>query len=396
VHNRHETRGGADEVVDQERDLLVDAGHVVDQYLLEPASADRRGAVNMAVSAVWNRTVVAELEARVADFDPDVIHVHTPFPLMSPAALRVGHRTGRPTVTTAHSFRYACIAGTCLRDGLRCESCVGSGLKLAGVRHACYHDSRAASAALTVSLVGHRAMGTFSRSVDRFITLTAFARDLLVRDGFPAERITVKPNSVPDPGSPVPPSLRAPYALFAGRLVAEKGIQTLLTAWQHRPGGLDLYLAGDGPLRSMVDAEAARNPAIRVLGWCEAQRLAQLQAEATLTVVPSEWYEAGPPLVLLQALACGTPVVCSDLENICSPVVVGQAGFAFRTGDARALADAVQAVVGSPDEPPGEARAWLGDHARRRYLDEFTPAASLHSLERIYAEVTHAVATTRS
>ena len=81
-----------------------------------------------------------------------------------------------PAVTTLHSYRYSCIAGTCVRDGTICEDCVGTRLKLPGIRHACYHDSLAATAALTLGLGVHRAVGTFHHAVDRYLTLTDFAR----------------------------------------------------------------------------------------------------------------------------------------------------------------------------------------------------------------------------
>ncbi len=93
------------------------------------------------------------------------MHVHTPFPLMSPVVFRAAHKLGVPAVTTLHSYRYSCVAGTCVRDGHICEDCVGSKLKLPGIRlprattTACRR-----SAALTISLAVHRALGTFQRS----------------------------------------------------------------------------------------------------------------------------------------------------------------------------------------------------------------------------------------
>ncbi len=140
--------------------------------------------------------------------------MHTPFPLMSPAVFRAARAAGVPAVTTLHSYRYSCVVGTCVRDGAICEDCVGSKTKLAGVRHACYHDSRPATAALTLSLGLHRAIGTFDHCVSRYLTLTEFSRQLLIRDGFPADKIVVKPNSVPDPGFRADHRRRPPHGLL--------------------------------------------------------------------------------------------------------------------------------------------------------------------------------------
>jgi glycosyltransferase involved in cell wall biosynthesis len=381
LHNLQGASGGAIDVVQQEARLLSGAGHHVDQ-LLEPSAEDSgMNAGAMGLAAVWNRGAGRRLMDKIEQFDPDVVHVHTPFPLQSPAVFRYAHRMGRPTVTTVHAYRYSCIVGTCLRDGHACEDCVGTQFKLAGIRHRCYHDSIGASTALTLSLVGHRAIGTFSRHVDRFITVTPFAKDLLVRDGVPAGHIVVKPNAVADPGTPLPSSLRSPYALFVGRLVEEKGIRTLLTAWRN-VAGLALYIAGDGPLRDLVEKESATNPALRQLGWCDPTKLIELQSRATLTVVPSEWYEAGPPLVMLQALAAGTPVLASDIPNICSSLVESGAGRTFASRDPSDLADAATQMFRD-----AEGREVMGMNGRALYEREHTFARAVESLEAIYRTV---------
>ena len=380
LHNLHQASGGALHVLQQEADLLTAAGHSVEQLLEPAASESGKGAMAMGAAAVWNRQATRDLADAITRFDPDVIHVHTPFPTMSPAVFRTAHKHGKATVTTIHAYRYSCVGGLCQRNGKPCEDCVGSTLKLSGVRHRCYHDSLPASAALTVSLVGHRVAGTFSRHVDRYIALTPFARELLVRDGYPAAKVVVKPNAVPDPGPALPQDGRGRYAVYAGRLVEEKGIRTLLDAWQSVPRDIELLIAGDGPLQDLVESAAASNPAIQALGWCEADKMRELMAHASLTVVPSEWYEAGP-MVILQSLAAGTPVLTSDLPNLCQSLVEHEAGASFRTGDAASLADVATSLLTDDD-----ARSKMGLRARELYDLQHTPARALEALESIYTE----------
>ena len=379
LHNHQSGTGGALHVLEQEAVLLSAAGHDVEQ-LFEPSADDSSmNAVAMGLSAVWNRRACHDLEQKIESFRPDVVHVHTPFPLQSPAVFRVAHSAGCATVTTVHAYRYSCVAGLCFRAGSPCEDCVGSRLKLAGVRHRCYHDSLAGSAALTLSLVGHRAIGTFSNRVDRYLALTDFGRDLLIRDGFPAEKITVKPNSVPDPGPPRAAQQREGFALHVGRLVPEKGIETLLEAWRSTGPGHELYIAGDGPLRHLVDEAAASDPRIHALGWCDAETLTDLASRASLCITPSEWYEGGPPLVVLQSLAAGTPQLVSDLRNISESIVENGAGRTFPAGDATALAAAVTALLDD-----SSALESMGVNARVLYESQHTPARTLQALENVY------------
>jgi glycosyltransferase involved in cell wall biosynthesis len=380
LHNRHASRGGADDVMDEEREILTRAGHEVEQYVQRATADIADKPVQQAISAVWNRAVTADLDERIDRFRPDVVHVHTPFPLMSPAVFRTAHRRRCATVATCHSYRYSCIKGTLLRDGGICEDCVGSRLKISGVRHHCYHESTAASLAMTTSLVLHHRIHTFTAHVDRFIALTSFARELLIRDGIPADNVVVKPNMVPDPGPQLSVTPRSGYVAFIGRLVEEKGIRTLLEAWRFVSPGSRLLIAGDGPLRPLVEAAAAEGRGVEYLGWLTNDGVSDLLSHASLLAFCSEWYE-GAPLTLLRSLAAGTPVICSGLENISAGIVPHGAGVSFRTGNPASLAEAVSSALAD--------RSWLvdaGRRARQTYLAHHTPEATLEALERIYVE----------
>lgn len=380
LHNDHQSLGGAPEVMAHEAGLLTGAGHVVEQYRVPPAETLGLSAIRSATKAVWNVEVTREVAERITAFRPDVAHVHTPFPLMSPAVFRTAKRLGVPTVTTLHSYRWSCVAATCFRDGHVCEDCVGKTLKLPGIRHRCYHGSLGATAALTGSLLVHRALGTQHHKVDRWISLTGFGKRLLERDGLPADKIVVKPNSMPDPGEPTGPA-EEPYVAIAARLVDVKGIETLLRAWPQVAPGLTLRIAGDGALRGAVEAAATADPTIQYLGWLGEAEVGALMAGARAMIVPSEWYE-GLPLVVLRSLSYGTPLVVSDLENICEDVVADDTGVAFATGDAAALAAVLSTVVTAP-------QAWADRRAvaRQSYVNRYTPEVDLARLLEIYGQV---------
>lgn len=382
LHNNHASKGGALDVLEHEGSLLEAAGHRTERYILPSADNSGLSPVRAGAKAIWNAEAARDVSAKIATFSPDVVHVHTPFPLMSPAVFRAAHAAGVPAVTTLHSYRYSCVVGTCVRDGQICEDCVGSKVKLPGVRHACYHDSRSASAALTIGLGLHRAIGTFSTAVTRYLTLTDFSRRLLIRDGYPADRIVVKPNSVADPGFHPVARTDQRTVVFAGRLVELKGVRTLLDAWAVTPTGMQLVIAGDGPLRTLVEERAATDRSITFLGWVEEQTVTDLMASAEVVVVPSQWYE-GAPLVILRSLGVGTPVLVSDLENLSTEVLQDGAGWAFPTGDVQGMAGSLARLVADPDR----ARV-LRQKARNSYEARYSPEMDLLRLEQIYLEVT--------
>lgn len=370
VQSSSRTRGGADDVMAAEAELLRSAGHSVEQLRYEPVG--EAAGPREALDVVWNRAAERKVAALVERSRPDVVHVHSPYPLLSPAVFRAASRAGAATVTTLHSYRLVCVVGTCLRDGRICEDCVGKTVKLPGVLHRCYHDSRAASGAMALSLATHRLAGTFRYDVHRYLALTDFARDLLVRDGYPADRIGVAPNSVADPGEPPPRSGPLGYVVFLGRFVPEKGLATLLEAWKSL--SVPLKIAGDGPGRPAVERAAAANPAVEYVGWLDAAAQHSLLAGAGALVFPSTWYE-GQPLALLQAMAHGVPVVSSDIANIEETAVAQGGGLSFAAGRATSLTGAVTRLADAPDL----ARR-LGAAGRAAYLRRHTPQRSLGCL----------------
>lgn len=384
LHNHHAALGGAMEVLAHEGQLLREAGHDVEEFTLPAAETLGLPGWRAGAKAVWNLEAQRETTRRIKAFRPDVVHVHTPFPLMSPSVFQAAYRAGVPAVTTLHSYRYSCVVGTCVRDDRICEDCVGSRLKLAGIRHRCYHDSAGATAALTLGLVVHRTAGTFHHAVSRYLTLTDFARRLLIRDGFPADKIVVKPNSVPDPGAdpgPPPAADRPRTVFFAGRLIDLKGVRTLLEAWRQTPPGMQLVIAGDGDLRPLVEERAAADPSITFLGWVGEDEVTRLMREAEVVVLPSQWYE-GLPLVILRSLSVGTPLVVSDLENFSEDVVADGVGVTFRTGDADDLAARLRDICADPT-----LMARLRPLARASYDTRYSPAADLKRLLAVYDDV---------
>ncbi|MBI3453077.1 MAG: glycosyltransferase, partial [Rhodospirillales bacterium] len=160
-------------------------------------------------------------------------------------------------------------------------------------------------------VVAHRALGTWTRKVDAFIAPSAFTRDKLAEGGIPRARIAVKPNFVAiDLG---PGDGHGGFALYAGRLSAEKGIEAMLRAWTDGNPGLPLKIIGDGPLTDRVRAAAAERPgSIDYLGRQPLDAVYRLMGEAALILMPSAWYETFGRVVV-ESYARGTPVVACRL-----------------------------------------------------------------------------------
>jgi glycosyltransferase involved in cell wall biosynthesis len=306
-----------------------------------------------------------------------VAHFHNTFPLISPSAYAACQDNGVPVVQTLHNYRLICANALLLREGRPCEACVGTSL-LPALRYRCYRGSLPATGAVVWMLARNRRRGTYRRLVDRYIALTHFAAGRLIAGGLPAERMTVKPNFLDAP--PIGAETRENFAVYVGRLSAEKGVRTLLEAWRHVPS-LPLKIAGEGPLRAEVtDAAARHGLAVEVLGQRPRDEVLSLVRRAALQIVPSEWYE-GFPMVILEAYASATPVVAARIGSLAEIVAHERTGLLFSPGDAADLAVKVQALANSP------ARQDYGRAARAVFEQKYTPERNLAQLMDIYRQV---------
>jgi glycosyltransferase involved in cell wall biosynthesis len=222
----------------------------------------------------------------------------------------------------------------------------------------------------------HRRRRTWREKVDRFIVMTEFARQKFAAADWEARRFVVKPHSCPPAAAPPDFSERR-GAFFAGRLSPEKGVATLLNAWEGF--AYPLSLAGDGPLRNEV--ERCGNPSVRLLGWLSSQEMSAQLRQASFLVVPSEWYETFG-LVIIEAFAHGLPVIASRLGAMAELVKDGVTGVHFEAGNPDDLGSKVRWLL----EHPEECRR-MGENARRESEEKYTPERNYQLLMNIYREV---------
>lgn len=375
VHNFYQQPGGEDQVYLAEFDLLQRHGDIVEQHSVHNDSITGESKVKVALQTIWNHDSYARFQKAIERFRPDVIHCHNTFPIVSPAIYYAAHRAGVPVAQTVQNYRLICPAATLLREGRICEDCVGHSVPYPGVVHNCYRGSRLASATVAAMLTTHRLAGTWNTKVQRYIAPTGFVRSKLIEGGLPAARVVVKPNFLAtDPGIG---SGEGKYALFVGRLSPEKGLATLLRAWQKIPD-IPLRIVGDGPLREFVAAEAGKLPNVSAVGFKARPEVLQFVKNAALLIVPSEWYE-GFPMTVVEAMGCGTPVVASRLGSLAEVIEDGVNGAHFEPRNSDGLALQVRRFLSNP--------AVLRDMrqtVRQRYEERYSAEQNYPQLRRIY------------
>jgi glycosyltransferase involved in cell wall biosynthesis len=130
--------------------------------------------------------------------------------------------------------------------------------------------------------------------------------------------------------------------LFAGRLAEEKGVRTLLRAWENLPE-IPLKIVGHGPLQPLVAEKLSALPSVEYLGAGEHAAVIKLLKQARFLVLPSEWYE-GLPMIFIESLACGTPVLASGLGSMDELIEGGINGRLFTAGNVESLVSHAKAM----------------------------------------------------
>lgn len=380
IYNLYQQSGGENLWVGSEPELMGSRGHTVVTY-----KRDNREILDfhfwqkgsLLWQASWSEQSYREVRDLIRRERPEVAHVYNTLALVTPSVYYACREEGVPVVQTLYNYRLVCPGASLLRDGHICEECIDHSL-WRGVRHACYRGSSLQTASLAWMLHSHRRRGTWTDTVTAYIVPTPFMRQKFIQGGLPGDKIVVKPNfHEPDPG------LRESAdgsALYIGRLTPEKGLRTLLAAWSQMQDAPHLRIIGDGPLREELEASAARegHGKIEMLGpRSHSETLAYLK-KASFLVLPSEWYE-GFPHVILEAFACGVPIVASRIGTLADIIKDGETGLLYEPGQPADLAAKITWIAKNENECHH-----MAQNARRVYKTEYTADRNYERLMAIY------------
>ena len=380
IYNLYQQSGGENQWVQSEPDLFKARGHDVviyrrDNSEIRDFSLWKRASLFW--ESAWSRESYEAVRMLIRRERPEVAHVYNTLALVTPSVYYACREEGVPVVQTVYNYRLLCPAANFLRNGRICEDCVQHSL-WRSVAHGCYRDSRLQSAALAWTLQSHRRRDTWNTIVDAYIVPTEFMRIKLIEGGLPAAKIVVKPNyHEPDPGVRVASD---GSALYVGRLSPEKGVRTLLAAWEMLDRPPRLRIIGDGPLRVELEEMAARNPhrGIELLGTRPHHEVIEHLKATAFLILPSEWYEAFPH-VILEAFACGVPILASRIGTLPDVIQDGLNGLLFEPSQTADLAAKVKWVVSHPDD----ARR-IGMNGRAEYEAKYTADRNYERLIGIY------------
>ena len=337
-----------------------------------------RAAWTVLSRSIHNREAARSIAALVDEVRPDIAHFHNIHGHLTTSIVGPLHRRGIPIVWTLHDFRQICPNTSFLSHGEICERCLPNRFYEV-LLHRCKKGSLAASLIAMLTMYYER-LSRVPHRVRHFITPSRFLKSKLVEGGFTPERITPIPNFV-DLDAYGPGGEKG-YFLYIGRLLFEKGLDTLIRAVAAMDRG-ELWIVGEGPVEAELRALAAGLGTERVhfKGYQAGDDLKRILSEAQFVVLPSRWYE-NLPFSIMEAFACARPVVASNVGGIPEMVEDGVNGYLFPVGDVEALAGRLGAMLDDPAR-----RREMGSRAREKAERLYGRDEHYRKIEKIYREV---------
>lgn len=395
-------RGGAETVFLGELELLRSRGHEVIPFSMDhpqnlptayaryfvsnvelgETSGGLRSTIGAAGRILYSREAERKLDALLTDERPDVAHLHNIYHQLSPAILRALVRHNVPAVMTLHDYKLICPSYTLYANEAICERCRG-GRFYNAVLQGCVKGSRLRSTLCATEAYLHEALGSYRKGVKLFIAPSRFLASKVVEFGIEPRRIVYLPNFVKPLAHPSSGPVGS-YVLFAGRLERVKGVRTLIEAWSYiDTGGAELWIAGDGEDRLMLEAltRAYEAKNVRFLGYMAPDALMPVIEGASFTVAPSEWYE-NAPLSVLEAAARGKAVITTKLGGLPELVDDGVTGVLVPPSDPQALGAAIAALLRDPART-----ARMGMAAQALVASSFGPDQHYSRLMDVYGGV---------
>ena len=287
--------GGEDNLAKLELETINKMGHeVIDGRVIDNGISKKLN--QLRAQSIGSNSDVLKL---IEDTNPDVIHSHN---LSQRSGYSWMNANKVPVVSSLHNYRLFCPSSIAYRDGRHCIECRDSGA-IRAIKNNC--DGIRGKLNASRHLIFQRANPQIH--IPTIFLISSNVMENVLSPLIPKNKFRLLRN----PGTISNQQLDSPIDrkgwIFAGRLTEEKGILDLIKNW---PAGEKLDIAGDGPLRESISELIKNTSNIQLIGTYPPGE-SKIFTKYEGLIFPSKWFE-GSPLVTMECLATGTPIICSD------------------------------------------------------------------------------------
>lgn len=343
VNKFHYLKGGSEKYYFDLANLLEENGHEIaffsmqnekniktgkKEYFVEEIDLNSNNKFK-ALEVIYSKKNKKKMEEALDDFKPDIVHLNNFQRQLSASIINPIKKRKIPIVYTAHDIEAVCPNKIMLdTNNVICEKCI-NGNYFNCINKKCIKESRLKSILGAVEAWYYRLSKIYTKKINCIITPSEFYKNKLMQDGIKKEKIQTIHNfidteeynlNVEDEG----------YGLYFGRISEEKGIFNLLKALQE----IDtkkFYIVGDGPQKEKIEELIKKyemKDRIILPGYLSSDQIKENIRKCRFVVLPSICRE-NCPYSIMETMAIGKPVICSEIGGIPELVKDGKTGFLF-------------------------------------------------------------------
>lgn len=405
VNYRYFISGGPEKYMFNIKKMLEDNGHEVipfsihsnknvktkySKYFVEPIGGrdatyfdevkkTPKSIWQMLTRSIYSFEVESVIKREIKDVKPDLVYIIHFVNKLSPSVITGARKTGIPVVLRLSDYFLLCPRFDFMYEKKVCEECLTKGY-VSCIKKRCVKGSLFASIIRVFSMKFHKAINVY-KGVYAFITPSEFLKKKLSLNGFDEDKIHCIPTFTSSKTKVGNPEIGS-YGLYFGRVTEEKGVETVIKAYEKLPE-YTVKIMGDDTteeatkLKNYVKKHKIKN--VEFLGFKSGEELENIIKAARFTLIPSIWYD-NLPNTALESFQYSKPVIASNIGSLPELVIDGENGYLFNPSDEE---DLIKKIKMLDDDKLVKK---MGEASRRRLENRFSPNAHYEALMKVFNE----------
>ncbi len=406
VNYRYFISGGPEKYMFNIKKMLEDNGHEVipfsihsnknvqtkySKYFVEPIGGrdvtyfdevkkTPKSVWQMLTRSIYSVEVEKAIKKEIRDTQPDLVYIIHFVNKLSPSVITGAKKMGLPVVLRLSDYFLLCPRFDFMYQKKICEDCLTKGYRSC-IKKRCVKESLFASVVRVFSMKFHNFIHVY-RNVDAFITPSEFLKKKLVTNGFDASKIICIPTFTTSK-SEIGKLQVGDYGLYFGRITEEKGVETVIKAYEKLPDHKVKIMGDDTTeeairLKEYVKRHKMKN--VEFLGFKSGSQLENVIKDSRFTIIPSIWYD-NLPNTALESFQYSKPVIASNIGSLPELVVDEMNGFLFEAGNHDDLIKAIKKL------DDNENIMKMGAASRKRLEMKFAPQSHYEALMKVFNSV---------
>ena len=367
VNYRYFISGGPEKYMFNIKKMLEENGHEVipfsihsnknvetkySQYFVEPIGGrdatyfdevkkTPKSIIQLLTRSIYSVEVEKSIKRIIKETQPDLVYVIHFVNKLSPSVLVGAKKMNVPVVMRLSDYFLLCPRFDFLSNQKVCEDCLKRGY-ISCIKKKCVKNSLFASVIRVFSMKVHKFMNVYKK-VDVFITPSQYLKNKLLNNGFEKHNIKCIPTFTELPKE-TPKQILGDYGLYFGRISEEKGVETVIKAYEKLPE-YNVKIMGDDStdeaikLKKYIEEKEIKN--VEFVGFKKGEELEEIIKKSRFTMIPSIWYD-NLPNTALESFKYKKPVIASNIGSLPELVIDNENGFLFEPKNYEELANIVK------------------------------------------------------